>query len=226
MKYLLAVLCCGLLLVAVSRPVGAISCHCFQDRSFDPTRPGASDAYFLATAQNSLMAAALDVPRRTIVKAKMSGIDADLLWIVYYVVDRAGLDAADLLELWSGSGPERFLSRLDELSVEFDRSFLMTLTPEADIGDVSDGAFESVMLAQLGVQKDVFERLEMSGASRRERCLAILISQLLAEDPTEIYQSVQSGRQSWSEALTSTGLAPDRIEATWNKLIEIERKRL
>lgn len=226
MKLLLAILCCGLFLVAVSHPAGAVSCHCFQDRSFDPARPGAADAYFLATTRNSLMAAALDVPRRTIVKARMGGIDADLLWVVYYVADRTGMSVNDLFELRADSGVEDFVTRLDNLSLQFDRPFLMKIKPQSDIAALADGTFEAVVLEQLGLPKPVFERLEMTGATRREKCLAIFVSLLLAEEPTKVYRSVQEGRLFWGEALASTGISSDQIESTWKKLIEINRRGL
>ena len=84
---------------AVSTP----SCHCFRDRSFDPERPSAADPYLLATTQNTLFSLVFEVPKKSVVQAKMTGTTGANLWVAYWVAARSGLRAEDLLEARRGS---------------------------------------------------------------------------------------------------------------------------
>ncbi len=206
----------------------AVSCHCFQDRSFDPARPDAADAYFLATTQNALIAAALDVPKRGIVKAKMGGADADLLWVVYYVANRTGLETSELIDAYSSpaTGWLPLMAKLLESTASFDRPFVAALASPADLRGLATGAYRSVMTRQLGIAEDLLDRLEMSGASRKEQILAIFLSLLLGEAPDEICKAVKSGRRSWGELLASTGLDPKQIEPSWQKLLKLHEMGL
>ena len=202
-----------------------VSCHCFQDRVFDPVRPDAADAYFLATAQNSLLAAALKVPKKNIVKAKMGGADADLLWVAYYVSDRTDLSLPEVFNLFSGSVADmagiarRILQSADRL----EKPFIKALANPTDLKGLADGAYRSVMTLQLGVKEETLDRLEMSEATRKEQVLAIFISQLLADDPAAIFKQVRSGKQTWGQALSSTGLEAKQIETSWQKLLKLHR---
>jgi hypothetical protein len=87
-----------LLLLPLSSPAAqAIACHCFTDRSFDPSRPAAADPYFLATTQNSFFAAFFKIDIKSLVMKKQSGASADDLWIAYWIASRSGLAAESLL---------------------------------------------------------------------------------------------------------------------------------
>jgi hypothetical protein len=41
-----------------------INCHCFQDRTYNPTDPPASDDYILATSFNSFLARSFGITKR------------------------------------------------------------------------------------------------------------------------------------------------------------------
>jgi hypothetical protein len=209
-------------LAITSLAFATVSCHCFQDRTFDPSRPSASDAYFLATIQNSLIASALNVSKRSIVQAKMGGADADLLWVTYYLSDRTGLDVADLIEIWTSTGLNGLLTKSDKISLKLDKPFLVKINPSAELSDLADGAYRSVMIVQLGIDQATLDRLEMTKANRKEQVMAIFISLLLAEDPADIYQSVKMGKKTWSQVLATTGLDPQQIEPSWSKLLKVQ----
>lgn len=213
-------------LLLLPAAAGAVSCHCFQDRVFDPERPTAADAYFLATAQNSLIAAAFDIPKRDLVKAKMGGVDADLIWLSYYVADRTGLSVADLFEAWTDGGIAGMITRLKVKKVKLDKPFLEVLSPQATLVELAAGAYRSVMTSDLGIAGALLDRLEVFGANRKEQVLALFVSLLLAEDPVRIVKSVRTGGESWGSVLASTGQAPGQIEVSWRKLIELKARGL
>ena len=69
---------CMVLLLPLSTPAApAITCHCFTDRSYDPSRPTLADPYFLATTQNSFFAALFTADKKMIVMKKQSGSSAE-----------------------------------------------------------------------------------------------------------------------------------------------------
>ncbi len=200
-----------------------ISCHCFQDRSFNAAKPAAADLYFLVTSQNSLLAAALDIPKRSIVQAKMAGADADLLLVSYYVSNRTGLEVEALVEMLTSSGSAGLLGKLGNMTYKFDQPFITALGAGIDLEQLARGAYHSIMITQLGIDVMTLERLEFAGADRQEQILAIFISFLLAEDAVDIYASIKAGRQTWGQSFDSTGLAADQIEASWQKLISLHQ---
>ena len=207
--------------------VAEVSCHCFQDRVFDPARPEVSDFYFLTTVQNSLMASAFKIPKSQIVKTKMAGIDADLLWVSYYVADRTGLEVDELLKAWmNGSAWDRLLSGVEGATNTPDLPFIEALKTPDDLQALARGAFHSVMLSQVGVDVATLASLERTGADRKDQIMAIFLSLLLGDEPLSIYVSVANGKQSWGAVLASTGLDPQEIEPSWAKLLQLHRQGL
>lgn len=74
-----------LVLVSPALAIPTVTCHCFQDRSFDPQHPAAVDPYLLANARNSLFAAAFKVEKSTVVRAVMAGSAPEELWVGHYL---------------------------------------------------------------------------------------------------------------------------------------------
>jgi len=197
----------------------AVSCHCFQDRSFDPSRPEAADPYFLATVQNSLIAAALSVSKRSIVQAKMGGADADLLWVAYYVSDRSGIEIEDALSAWMDGGMTGLSALLVKSADKFDAPFVMAMKDGPSLESLADGAFRSVMISQVDIDATLLASLSEKQLKRKEQVMALFLSLLLAENPLDLYESVAGGQSTWGQLLDSTGIDPGQIEETWRKLI-------
>ena len=215
-----------LVVIVIAIPASAVvNCHCFQDRTFDPQRSSAADSYFLATTQNSLLASALNVSKKTIVQAKMGGLDADLLWIAYYVADRSGMEISEIIKLYTDTSADwgKFVAILLKSSGEFDKPFVAALLNPENLKGIANGAYRSVLLAQLDIDEAVSVGLEIAGASRKEQIMAIFLSLLLGDQPLDIYKSVQKGQQTWGEVLASTGLDPKQIESSWGKLLKFHR---
>jgi hypothetical protein len=69
------------------------TCHCYQDRAFDPSRPAAADPYILATTRSSLLSAVFGIEKRSLVSAVMTGTDPDDLWVAQWAGARLGKPA-------------------------------------------------------------------------------------------------------------------------------------
>src|SRR6266568_2914768 len=104
MRPLLAAALLAALPLAVSAAPAGAACHCFTDRTSDPTRPSAADPYILATTRSSLLSAAFGVPKAELVRAVMSGTAAEDLWVAHWAGARLGRLAGTLLEAKAGSG--------------------------------------------------------------------------------------------------------------------------
>jgi len=106
-RHLYLVLLLLALFPATSRAIPAITCHCFTERTYDPKKPTAVDPYLLATTQNSFLAAAFAVEKKTIVLKKQAGAAADDLWIAYWLAAKTGRDVEKLLQERKGKGSWR-----------------------------------------------------------------------------------------------------------------------
>ncbi len=104
-----------------------------------------------------------------------------------------------------------------------DKPFASALASPTDLKGLARGAYRSVMGTQLGLDKPSLDRLEMSGADRKEQILAVFIALLLAEDPADIAKEVRAGKRTWGQALAETGIAPKQIEPAWQKLMKLHR---
>ena len=190
------------------------SCHCFRDREYDPADPGKSDEYLLATAANSLLAAAYGVPKREIVEARMSGVSAEDLWISTYAASRQGSTAGDLMKARApaASWREVFRSRGGQLE---------SLGPRF-VGALADGAGD-VALARLAAAETLAGRLgtpwaELEevigrGATLQETVLAALLGHWSSRTAPEVFTDVKAGRSGWSRLLAAVNRTPKQMEA-------------
>jgi hypothetical protein len=213
-----------LLLLALSpapgRAIPAITCHCFTERAYDPGRPTGADPYFLATTQNSFMAAAFAVEKKTIVIKKQAGAAADDLWIAYWLAARTGRDVEKLLQ-----------ERKDKAS------WRQVATPLAII-DNAPGARVAAALKQnapdeqlaMAVVDELLLRfrfhneaelmqLQQAGASQQEKILAGLIAAKILQPATRIYTQVKAGKTSWGELLQRAQISPPEIQAKVTALV-------
>src|SRR5512145_1111442 len=85
-------------LPAAASAVPTVTCHCFKDRSFDPSDPPAADPYILAATRSSLLSAAFGVAKAGLVRAVMSGTAPEDLWIAHWSAARTGRAAEWLLD--------------------------------------------------------------------------------------------------------------------------------
>lgn len=205
-------------LPAVAAP--AISCHCFQDRSFDPRRPAAADPYFLATVQNSFLAAAFDIEKKTIVRAKMGGASGDALWVKGFLARRGGV-SMDRVETVCGqtSSWQEALTRLKIAPDALGDRFARAAAGGADDGVLAQIAAEETLTARFGSTARDLAALRSAGAGTREVLLAEFLSRLSQRPATSIYAEVAEGRASWGLLLQRYGITADKIEDALRRLV-------
>jgi len=209
-KTLLAIALCVLGYTAPAVAAG-VSCHCFRDRSFDAASPAAVDPYLLATTQNSLLAAVFGVPKKDVVRAKMTGADGGRLWVAHFLARNSGGSAQEWLAArgtaasWAEAAAQR-------------KAPLPPALPAAGAGaDVSDAGLatavvDRVLTESFGVTADALAPLRRAGASDAETIAAVYLGLRKGDPPVSLLTRVRSGETTWGSLLHATGLAPDQID--------------
>ncbi len=202
----------GLVLACLATPpaeaASTVTCHCFRDRSYDPGRPEAADAYILATSRNSLLAAAFGISKGTIVRALMTGTPPEDLWIAHAVAARTGLNARDLLHARSRAGS--WARAVASLGVDPAR-----LDPELSKAVQTGRAapvVDRVLEERLGVPGERIRRLRERGAPDGAAVAACLLYRVTGEDPAAVFGEVLAGRATWGQKFQRAGLAPTDID--------------
>jgi len=199
------------------------ACHCFRDREYDPANPAASDAYLLATASNSLLAAVAGIPKRDIVQARMSGTAGEDLWIAAHAAGRRGGEARTVLQARAGAASWREFFRTGGGEIE-------ALGPRF-VGALASGGVDAVLariaaaesLAErVGTPWDQLDALAGRGANYQETIAAALIGRWAGKPAPEVFASARGGA-GWSSQLAAAGKVPKAVEAEIQALLAAPR---
>jgi hypothetical protein len=188
----------------------AISCHCFRDREFDPARPTAADPYLLATARNSLLAAAFGVDKGEVVRSLMTGTSPDDLWVAHWAAAKTGGDAAKLLEAKAGKGTWK--AALAGSEKRLGAAFAGPLAAGASDPVLSAVAVDDVLVRRLGADARSLLALRARGASTPAVILCTLLSSRARRPAVDLLADVASGRESWGTLVTGLRVEPKGIE--------------
>jgi hypothetical protein len=194
----------------------SVSCHCYQDRTFDPERPAAADPYILATTRSSLLSAAFAVDKRSLVSAVMTGTAAEDLWVAQYAGARAGRPAAALLALHQDRGSwAAALAGLPGL----DGRFTAALGAGADSRALAALAVDDVLVTRLHADPAAVKALREAGATPEERILASALAAQLSAPTVPLAINVRAGKASWGEVLRDAGLTPRDMDGLIRRLV-------
>jgi len=211
MKRLLLLLV--LLLAAVDAAAApTVSCHCFQDRSFDPLRPAAVDPYILATTQNTLLAAAFGLDKKDVVRAKMTGVSGDELWLVHYLSDRSGLVPEKIAAARRQADNWRaavHILGIDPASLS--PAFFSALLGQADEALLAAAAADATLVDFCAVAPEEVGALRKAGASTAETVLASLLARKTGRAGAELFASVRDGSATWGGLLQGAAVEPTAI---------------
>ncbi len=189
----------------------ATTCHCFTNRTFDPSRPSAADPYVLATARSSVLSAAFSVPKATLVQEVMSGADPDDLWVAFWAGARTGRDAAELVAAkgkagsWKGALGGASAGKLPP-------DFRAALARGADARELAAFAVDDVLATRLGARPADLSALRRAGATSPETILSVLLAPRLRVTPEQVLARFRSGKVSWGMLLDEAGLKPKEID--------------
>jgi hypothetical protein len=204
---------------ALANPI--IACHCFQERSYNPDKPAAADPYFLATTQNSLLAATFALVKRQVVREKMSGTPGEQLWVAHYLAARGELPASLLLSARDRSGSwQAAVSLLNLENRDLAQPFADLLAADAGDEALSAAVVDEIVSGRLGIPADEVSALRRQGADNARLILAAYLGRRQSRPPLEIYEEVSAGGATWGELLGGGGDTAKRIEEDIRRLLE------
>jgi hypothetical protein len=199
---------------AVASAIPAISCHCFQDRSYDPAQPAAADPYLLATTQNALFAAVFAVEKKTIVIKKQKGVSGDDLWVAYWLAARAGSDPESLLRERKSRGSWQKAAAPMAIP-ENSQGGRVAAALKADASDerLGQAVVDEVMLRFRFHGETELSALRKAGAGNPEVILAGLLAPRIHQSAGQLYRDVKRGKSSWGGLLHQAGVDSSGIES-------------
>jgi hypothetical protein len=202
-----------ILSAAPGAQAAAPSCHCFRDREYDPANPDKSDEYLLATATNTLLSAAYGLPKRDIVRARMSGTSGEDLWISSCAAQRQGTDAGGLMKARAAASSWRevFQSLGGQLEPLGARFVAALAGGSGDVALARIAAAET-LAARLGTPWPELDDLAARGATLQEMVLAALIGAWSSRPAPAVFDDVRAGKSGWSRLLAAQGRVPKQME--------------
>jgi hypothetical protein len=160
------------------------NCHCFKDRAFDPMQPASADPYVLATARNSLVAAASDITKGKVIKMRMTGAEETDVWLELYLETEQGKENA--------------------VSPAF-----KTAEKAGDREAMAAVLADKVLARTYRVEEETISRLRGAGANTAGVTLSLLIYERTGRDPGNIFAEVTDGKTTWGKTISSLGIALD-----------------
>ncbi|MBE0504230.1 MAG: hypothetical protein IBX46_08895 [Desulfuromonadales bacterium] len=219
-RHLYLVLLLLALFPATSRAIPAITCHCFTERAYDPARPSGADPYLLATTQNSFLAAAFTVEKKTIVLKKQAGADADDLWIAYWLAAKTGRNVEKLLQERKGKGTWRqVVASLAIVDNTPGARVAAAFKKNAPDEELARAVVDELLLRFRFHGETELSQLQQAGASHQEKILAGLIAAKSRQPATRIYRQVKEGKASWGELLQRAQIPASEIQAVITALV-------
>ena len=182
--------------------VPAITCHCFTDRSFEPSRPAAADPYFLATTQNSFFAVVFNTDKKTIVMQKQQGTSPDDLWIANWVASKSGASPDTLLqakqkhEAWKD-----VLSTLRLPTEALGTRFSKALNAKLSTAQLSKTVVDDLFIYNRLLSEGELTAMRQTGASNQELIIATIIGAKMGRPAKQMYLEVRNGSKTWGQLL-------------------------
>lgn len=191
------------LLPISAHAIPAITCHCFNDRSYEPTRPAAADAYFLATTQNSFFAIVFNTDKKSIVMKKQQGTTPDDLWIAYWVAQKTGSSPDSLLQAKAKS--DSWVNVLVPLNLppkSLGTRFLNALNANVPTGQLSETVVDDLFLKAQLLKEGDLAAMRKAGASNQELIITTVIATKTKQSVEQLFLEVKAGNKTWGSLLS------------------------
>ena len=209
------------ILSSVATAQSAISCHCFQDRSFNAEMPEKVDPYLLATAQNSFIAEVFGIEKRGIVQAKMQGADSDLIWISNFLTSITGEDVSvithRLTKGWSGKELIAEL-KLDPESMAPNIWLSLIKDNKGSNKILTQSIVDDAVVSRLGIAYPLVKKMRSAGAGNKELILSAIIAKRTGRDISDIYAG-KSTNTSWGYIANLAGIIPMDVDDLLKQMV-------
>lgn len=172
-----------------------ISCHCFQERSFDPAEPRQVEPYLLATTRNSFLAVAFGQSKKEIVRLRMTGTPGADLWIAYYLASKTDIPARKLMQ--SREKADSWSSVLAAQGIDPMQTgpyFARALTGGKKDRKLADAAADETIAAVTGTVPEELRQFRQRGADTGEIILAFSSLSTVVSQPLTFIQKFSQAR--------------------------------
>jgi hypothetical protein len=216
MKSILFVLLPCFLILSTLPPASAEQtdrCHCFRDRSYDPSDKFAADDYLLTTSFNSLIAATLGIPKRQIVMMKMKGgIDPDDLLTALYITFATKTPMDLLLSIRENGGSWQSILNSPSLQTK-DLSDPVTakIRTGSTAEDTADLITDAMIRIYYHALPEKINEVRSHDFSNKELALLFALQQQTTTPLKEIIIMSREQGMSWSEIAHQSKLSPSAI---------------
>jgi hypothetical protein len=188
-----------------------VKCHCFHERTYSADHPTKFDPYLLATTQNRLMAVIFNLPRKDIVKMKMSGVPESYLWVALWIQKHSVFSLEQINSLFHESQSWRSIVMKSKADPEALGSFFM----EALADGRTDAMAWAVVHYNLKNSLDVSEKdwlaIQDKKASLKEAILTFILAGMYNQDPAILHLKAQT--DGWGSFLAEKNSSIEQIDS-------------
>ncbi|MCD6526128.1 MAG: hypothetical protein J7K75_03945 [Desulfuromonas sp.] len=176
-------------------------------------KPGTADDYFLTATQNTFFALTFDVTKKIIVRKKQHGASGSDLWIAYWLADKSGTVAEDILTARSDN-PD-WLTTINSLKINTD-NMGTTFTSALKGGTIPlDHVVVDEVLERLQIlSANDLMALCNNKATNKEVIVCALLAAKSGTQPLPFLQRVQGHVKNWDSLMTEAGINIRNIEQT------------
>ncbi|SNB45202.1 hypothetical protein [Geobacter sp. DSM 9736] len=199
----------------------AITCHCFTDRSYDAARPTAADPYFLANAQNSFLAAAYKVDKKSIVLSKQRGTSSDDLWLAHGIASRSGRSADSLLQTKQTKASwNDVLAHLGINTKSLGGKLAGAAAARQPDARLAEAVVDDLLVNNRLLDEQELSALRRSGGTNQEVIISSLLAIKTKKTARQLLQQVKSGSTSWGGLMSKAGMEPASFQKEFSVLLK------
>lgn len=201
----LPLLAASLLLLTVTS-VLAMPCHCLPNRTYDRDQPVAADPYFLVTTQNSFFSVSFKIDKREVVFAKQKpAVTSEGLWVAYWLAQRTGQSAADLMKARLRQGGWRSVVA-EGAWRQLPQSWHSLVAAGASEQQLSQYVVDTMLEKKGLASRRQLEELRKEGGNDQQAILAAVLGRKRRESPVDLFRQVRQGSKSWSLLVHEAGM--------------------
>jgi hypothetical protein len=189
---------------------GAIQCHCFNNRDYNPTEKFAADAYILATSFNSLLARLAGLPKKQIIMIRMNqGVAQDDLLIGLKISRTTGQELQQVLDLSRNDKTwAEIIAGLSLQEVVNEDKTLAEIKAGLPVRLAGTRVADEMIADFFRVPSGEINKLRISGLNEKEITLILILKHVSEIQPEALVDQYKNQGRSWSEIAYNLGVQP------------------